>query len=149
MTVNISVIRWAAEECARQESGEMSVYHMIEGWLYADASRYLERDPTIEHALVLGGIIEPSKNKYYHFRKVNVQIGDQILPWENVTVALNNLFTLGLEALKEEKITLDEWYKEFEEIHPFVDGNGRVGNILYNWIRGSLKHPIHPPNFWR
>jgi len=31
----------------------------------------------------------------------------------------------------------------FEDIHPFVDGNGRVGRILYNIHRIKLGLPIH------
>lgn len=31
----------------------------------------------------------------------------------------------------------------FEEVHPFEDGNGRVGRILYNWHRTKLGLPIH------
>lgn len=31
----------------------------------------------------------------------------------------------------------------FEHIHPFQDGNGRVGRILYNWHRLRLGLPIH------
>ena len=31
----------------------------------------------------------------------------------------------------------------FENIHPFVDGNGRVGRILYNIHRLKLGLPIH------
>lgn len=31
----------------------------------------------------------------------------------------------------------------FEECHPFEDGNGRTGRILYNWHRLQLKLPIH------
>lgn len=31
----------------------------------------------------------------------------------------------------------------YENIHPFFDGNGRTGRILYNWERLRLGLPIH------
>ncbi len=36
-----------------------------------------------------------------------------------------------------------EVHVQFEEIHPFEDGNGRVGRILYNWHRIRVGLPIH------
>jgi hypothetical protein len=39
-------------------------------------------------------------------------------------------------------------YLTFEHVHPFPDGNGRTGKIIYNWVRGSLDEPEFPPNFW-
>ncbi len=35
------------------------------------------------------------------------------------------------------------YHIRFEQIHPFQDGNGRVGRILYNWHRLRLGLPIH------
>lgn len=32
---------------------------------------------------------------------------------------------------------------EFEDLHPFPDGNGRTGRILYNWHRIQLGLPVH------
>lgn len=32
---------------------------------------------------------------------------------------------------------------EYERVHPFMDGNGRTGRMLYNWHRLSLGLDIH------
>jgi hypothetical protein len=43
---------------------------------------------------------------------------------------------------------VDMFYFEYEEIHPFRDGNGRTGKILFNYLKGTLDNPQMPPNFW-
>ena len=39
-------------------------------------------------------------------------------------------------------MTADEFYLEFEMIHPFGDGNGRTGKVLHNWLLGTLDKPV-------
>ena len=40
----------------------------------------------------------------------------------------------GLEIIKFDELNDDndivEWYRNFQIVHPFVDGNGRVGGVI-------------------
>ena len=64
---------------------------------------------------------------------------DVMKGWLN-TININYINVLPIQK-REEKAK--EWHIGFEGLHPFEDGNGRTGRILYNIHRLLLNLPIH------
>jgi hypothetical protein len=147
---------WAAAECDRQRSGELSVGWMVTGWLYAYQLR--TATPTEDDIIYLAHLVEPRLNDGTGYRRPgvapngqrysgNVRVGRDVkCPWEEVP----HRMTWLVSFLTDPDATVDpaEWYRQYEEIHPLPDGNGRTGSILYNWLGGTLPHPKAPPDFW-
>lgn len=145
----LKIIQFCAEECCRQESGEISVFNMVKAYNAVLSLGYPETGKMFRiYPLDIEGLasmIEPIKNRN-GFRRIPVTIRDGVVQPPNA-----ELVPRLVEHLVESTDTLspEEFYREFETVHPFVDGNGRVGAILYNWLRDSLLDPIAPPNFWK
>lgn len=140
---HFDIIRWCGLECQRQQSGERSVVWMVSAWDYAWRKR--SAWPRERDILVMAQVIEPHKNAN-GYRNTPVTAGANVkLAPRLIVPAMDSLFDAILTT---GRITPSEAYREFEEIHPFIDGNGRVGAILYNWLRSTLHDPVIPPDFW-
>lgn len=138
MKVDYEVIQFCAIECRLQMSGELSVAWMVDGMIYAQNMHDLK--PTVTDVLNLGRLIEPNDNAL-GFRTCGVRIGYELkTDWENIPYQVVNLMEVC------DRLTPNEFFFAYETIHPFGDGNGRTGAILFNWLNDTLYQPVWPDN---
>lgn len=143
--IPIEVVRFCAVECRMQMSGEISVWNMIEAWRYCVEQAELNNRPSVANILEIGKLVEPTKN-YDTFRKVDVRVGwDVKMAWEDVPVFMVNT----VDALHHNELTNEAFiYESLGICHPFVDGNGRTHQLLWNWLEGTLDNPTWHKDFW-
>ena len=74
-------------------------------------------------------------------RRVPVRVGNRICPKPDL---IGKLMVLWLSKHRRAKTwdNIKEAHIVFEQIHPFEDGNGRVGRIILNWQRVKVGMPI-------
>lgn len=146
INVYAPVVSYCTEEVRRQGhdvaalNGIRRVGWMLEAWAAVDH----HGTPSALDIEQLGRMIERHKNAQ-GFRRTNVRVGPvpvAVHP-DEVRPRLEQLLSMwdALEPL--------DLYRKFELIHPFADGDGRVGKILLNWRAGTLLTPFFPPaDFW-
>lgn len=90
------------------------------------------------HRSIMWVVNRPIAGKY---RRCNVRVGGYVAPnWFIVPERMAEWFDQWASANTEETIKLA--HIEFEKIHPFEDGNGRVGRMVMNWQLHRAKFPL-------
>lgn len=134
-----AAIHFCARECKNQRSGELSVGWMLDAYEYATT---IQPPLTVKDILIIGSLVEPTKIVTFRHVPITFSNGSKV-PWENIDRQIDSL----IEA--QSRLTPTEFYIEFEQIHPFEDGNGRTGAILFNLLNNTLNQPKMPEHRWR
>jgi len=125
-------------------NGAIAVYDSLSSLDYKSLD-----DLLLSHKLLMGDIL----NKAGSFRSSNVGVGDEngvvhvAPPYGQVVFLMQDLFSWINRSDTHPLIKSSVFHYEFEFIHPFVDGNGRMGRlwqslILYKWKSIFLAIPI-------
>lgn len=156
-------MRALALEVERQEDSHVAVVDMIEAYdffmLYV-----LWSNETIP-ARAIEGDFEHLLHNLYHF--ITGQRDFFIRRYRDVPVFINGIEAGAKPGNIDRQVSLfikrlndlgkygrmaeaDDLYHHFEWIHPFEDGNGRIGFLLYNWFKmrfldSSLPLLVPPP----
>ena len=77
------------------------------------------------------------------FRNYLVRVGPYIAPgWHDLKKLLKQLITFVNESKLNPVESAARAHYMFEKIHPFGDGNGRIGRLLMNYILWKNSYPI-------
>ena len=91
------------------------------------------------HAIAMAGVLpDEIVGKY---RQVNVMVGGKTLPRFDQVPALMRGWLMNHARAREED-TIKKAHVAFEKIHPFADGNGRIGRLILNWQRDKAGLPL-------
>ena len=147
----LNVVMFCAAECERQQSGERSVAKMFSAYLYAyhtidvDGIESLN-EPFIMTQFVNNVALLVDQRNVNGYRTTPVRFANFCFAINacNIPFALNSLYN----AYADQNVTTDEFVKEFLDVHPFVDGNGRTAAIIYNALNGTMDNPVTLPDYY-
>lgn len=99
-----------------------------------------ENDLTLEwicllHRMLLSNIHNEVAGRF-RIRNEHVRVGSHIAPDPKQVKSLLTTLLTEYNALNQKHIVhrISKFHLEFERIHPFVDGNGRIGRLLNNYL---------------
>lgn len=139
---NLQTVEWAAHECKRQHVGPERVPGMLQAWARA---KQVGTSFSWADVAFMGSEVEYRNAKNPNgIRTTPVSFPDGSFGPNAASVprAIETLFAHG------DRTDPDGFVKEFLDIHPFEDGNGRVASILWNVLSGTLEEPRMLPYFY-
>ncbi len=125
-------------------NGAIKVYENIDSFDYQNLD-----DLLLAHKMLMGEILSNAGS--FRLKNVGVGSGDNIIhiapPYNRVPNLMKDLFRWLKDSDIHPLIKSSVFHYEFEFIHPFIDGNGRMGRfwqslMLYNWKKIFSTVPI-------
>lgn len=158
----VAIANACAVECERQQVGLTELSWLIEA--YSNLHFYVNhaQNPilSLDHFLSLGKTVEMLNSRGFRNTPVTFGNGGSSAPASEIPRLMEQLVenihafvadppakvAPHSSAVSHEDLAR-ALTKEFLWVHPFVDGNGRLGFLLYNYLMGTLDQPLALPDF--
>lgn len=148
----------AAEECLRQKVGIERLITLLKAFHRAQTMSAFggPSEYDIAGPLGLAALIEPSNRGEYRKTPVTFLDGTNAINAQNIPRAMTQWWA-GIDALSDlvggpsspyVKPVVDGLVKNFLDIHPFTDGNGRTAWLLRVWLLGQWDNPEPLPDYF-
>jgi len=144
--VSREVKDWALAEVVRQQAPRHYMWGMVDAWVYA--TDMAPNGVTSYHLLQLSMRVRLfTEQPTWRRTPVSFRDGGSATAWEHIPRQVGLLTDAMADGCQSED-EANEYVKRFLDIHPFEDGNGRVGSVLYNLLMGTLEHPQMMPYYY-
>lgn len=129
-----------------REYSDVAIKDAMRSWMYAH-SMVIVGDSKIDTELIceIHGILMRNLNRRISgkIRKCDVWVGNRkCLDPKEINLSLQDWCLGANNEINVDEGTIEQDHIWFEKIHPFEDGNGRVGRILMNIQRLKAGLPI-------
>lgn len=118
---------------------EESLSQAAWAWAYLKGQKELNIGVILKthKILMLNQGLRPNERGYFRQRRVYIG-GRSALHYSDIRPALK----VWVQEANADPANWKNMHRLYEEIHPFVDGNGRTGRMFMNWQRLQAKLPI-------
>lgn len=109
-------------------------WRYLNRYLHADLTKDIICEALFQLTQHQKELLSIDRNRY---REIKVTVGGRLCPAPHIVPELMHNWLLDM---KEHWQTLEpkEMHIRFEKIHPFIDGNGRIGRLLMWWHEKKL-----------
>lgn len=135
------------------EASEQAFADAADAWLYLkDLTIITKAHILTAHAMLMRTRTTIPPMAKGHWTTVQTMVGNRMNPNPKKVPKLVERWIADVNKSPLDAATMTDADKDiltqrfhvrFEQIHPFRDGNGRIGRILYQWHRLRVGLPIH------